>query len=107
LEARKAVSAYVALPAPNHSQIACLASHALRLACLDTVVQVGRLEPHFETAAAEDVDDLVEMLSIAPFGELLQGQPIWLNPGFGDSSMLQGERIKLHANCWGRLDSVK
>lgn len=68
-----------------------MARHALRLGKLDFVFRSRRVEPDvFDDPAPEDVDDLVALLSVVPFDRLLQGEPVLLNPTFGDASYTVG-----------------
>jgi len=88
--ARAAVAAFLKTDAPKHTQLAELAAHAVRLAKLDDVYRALRLDPRFEEAGAEDVDDLLAMLEIVPFDSLLHDNILLLNPTFGETSHLVG-----------------
>lgn len=72
--------------APDNAKLKELAAHAIRLAKLDTILRARVLDPLFETANEEDVEDLVAMLSVVPFDDLLSKDTLLLNPTFGNSS---------------------
>jgi hypothetical protein len=88
--ARAGVAAYAKLNAPTAANQAELAGHAIRLAKLDSVYRAWRLEPGFEEASPEDIQDLVDLLAIVPFRELLHDKLLMLNPNFRQSSHLVG-----------------
>ncbi len=88
--AKSAFETYVKLKAPNTADQAELAAHAIRLAKLDSVCRAMRLEPSFEEASSEDIQDLVNLLAIVPFDELLHDKLMLLNPNFSQSSRLVG-----------------
>src|SRR5262249_10555549 len=75
---------------PTSAQLSELAAHAVRLAKLDLVVREDRLDPHFEEAAGEDIEDLLSMLEIVPFDSLLHWKTLLLNPTLGEQSLLVG-----------------
>jgi hypothetical protein len=87
---RAAVADYVKLKSPTPADQAELAAHAIRLAKLDVVYRARRLEPGFEEASSEDVQDLVDLLAIVPFEELLDDKLLLLNPKFRQTSHLVG-----------------
>ena len=89
-EAKAAVAEYVKNKTPTHTAQTDLAAHAIRLAKLDPVFRAGRLDPRFDQADAEDVQDLIEMLAIVPFNELLHPKLMLLNPNFQETSQLVG-----------------
>jgi hypothetical protein len=89
-KAKSTVAAYVRNTAPSRSEQAAVAAHAIRLAKLDELYRSGRFDPSFEEAAQEDVEDLLGMLDIAPFGSLLHDKVLRLNPTFGETSRLVG-----------------
>jgi hypothetical protein len=88
--AKAAVAAYLKVKAPTAATQAKLAAHAIRLAKLDAVYRAGRLEPRFEEASPEDVQDLVDLLAIVPFDDLMHDKMLLLNPTFGSASHLVG-----------------
>ena len=88
--AKEAVAVYLKLKAPTTAQHAELAAHAIRLAKLDSVCRARRLEPGFEEASPEDVHDLVDLLAIVPFKDLVHDKIMLLNPTFGQTSQLVG-----------------
>ena len=67
-----------------------LATHAILLAKLDSIARSHQLDPHFEEADIEDVQDLLEMLAVVPFNQLIDNGPLLLNPGFGETSQIVG-----------------
>lgn len=87
-KAKDALAAYLKSKAPTVGMQAELASHAIRLAKLDSVYRAWRLEPGFEEASPEDVQDLVDLLAIAPFDDLMHNKVLLLNPNFGSVSHL-------------------
>jgi hypothetical protein len=89
--AKTALGAHLKTKAPKRTELANLAAHAIRLAKLDPVVRARRpLDPDFEAADSEDVEDLLAMLAIVPFDSLLQSKVVLLNPTFRESSELVG-----------------
>jgi hypothetical protein len=88
--AKSAVAAFVKNESPNLPERADLAGHAIRLAKLDGIYRAHQIDPSFEEAACEDVEDLLGMLAIVPFESLLQGKILMLNPTFGETSHLVG-----------------
>jgi hypothetical protein len=89
-KAESAVAAYRKLKRPSSGSRAELAAHAIRLAQLDEVYRAWRLDPGFEEADSDDVDDLLAMLAVVPFDALTDGKLMLLNPDFADSSTLVG-----------------
>jgi hypothetical protein len=89
-DAKAAVAAFTKSKVPSREMQADLPGHAIRLAKLDFVYRAMRLDPRFREANAEDVQDLVNLLSIVPFETLLHKTSLILNPNFGDSSILVG-----------------
>jgi len=111
-EAKAAVEKYKRDKNPNEEIKKELAAHALRLGRLDYVGRFGLglllkalpeikkdnaynfwkkiLDEHFEEVDYEDVEDLLEMLKIVPFEELIHPNLILLNPDFAEASKLVG-----------------
>ncbi len=89
-EAKAAVAAYMKNKAPNHAKQTDLAAHAIRLAKLDSVLRGRLLDPQFEKADPEDVQDLLDLIAIVPFNALIHKEVLLLNPTFGDSSRIVG-----------------
>lgn len=85
-KAKVAVAAFCRSSAPDNAMLKELAEHAIRLAKLDSIQRARFSDPRFETANEEDVEDLVAMLSIVPFDDLLSEDTLLLNPTFGNSS---------------------
>lgn len=88
--AKAAVAAYLMLKVPTTAKQAELAGHAIRLAKLHSACLALKLEPGFEEASEEDIQDLVDLLGIVPFDELLHDKMLLLNPTFRQSSYLVG-----------------
>ena len=84
--AKAAVDAYSQQKHPTPTEQAALAAHAVRLAKLDSVLRGPGLVPDFEEAASEDVQDLVDLLAITPFNDLLHNEVVLLNPTFGEAA---------------------
>jgi hypothetical protein len=84
-KAKAALSAYVKMKEPDHSAQADLAAHAIRLAKLDEMCRALQLNPTFEEADSDDVEDLLALLAIVPFHELIHPQRVLLNPLFGET----------------------
>jgi len=89
-DAKAAVAAYLKIRTPNRAKRADLAAHAIRLAKLDAVHRVLKLDKTFEVADPEDVEDLLSLLAIVPFDKLLHDKILLLNPNFGETSKLVG-----------------
>lgn len=89
-EAKSAVAEYLNLRKPNRATLENLAAHAIRLAHLDAVVRALKLDPTFEAANPEDVEDLLALLAVVPFDALLHDRILLLNPTFGEASKLVG-----------------
>ncbi len=90
-DAKVAVCAYMRETAPSKGVQAEMASHAIRLANFDPVFRGAmKLAPTFREVHSEDIDDLLEMLAIVPFEQLLHPTIILLNPSFGETSRLVG-----------------
>src|SRR5262249_19500688 len=90
VNAKVTVDAFLKVKTPTATVQAELAAHTIRLAKLDSVYRAGRLEPGFEEASPEDVQDLVGLLAIVPFDDLLHDKVLLLNPTFGQASHLVG-----------------
>lgn len=88
--ARAALAAYLKMTDPTAAKQAELAAFAIRLAKLDLLYRRRLLEPSFEEASSEDVRDLVDLLAIVPFDDLLHDEVLLLNPTFGETSRLVG-----------------
>jgi hypothetical protein len=72
LDAAKVEQAnYLMYKSPTREDQADLAAHAIRLAKLDDVSRKSRLDPRFEVANQDDVEDLLDMLAIVPWGTCL------------------------------------
>jgi hypothetical protein len=86
--ARASVASFCCCKTPNTSMLEGVAAHAIRLAKLDTIVRARELDPRFETADKEDIEDLISMLSVIPFEELLHKDTLLLNPDFTNKRAL-------------------
>jgi hypothetical protein len=89
-KARAAVGTYTQSRSPTPPAQADLAGHAIRLAKLDDVFRALRIDPQFEDADPEDVQDLLALLAVVPWSELVHDKVLLLNPTFGESSGLVG-----------------
>jgi hypothetical protein len=89
-KARDCLAGYVRERTPTTDIQREMAAWAVRLAKLDVVVRARKLDPDFETAATEDVEDHVALLGVVPFERLLHPTVILLNPVFGEASTLVG-----------------
>ncbi len=89
-KAKSAYSAYLKNTSPARIEQAELAAHAIRLAKLDDIVRSPRFDSTFEDAAAEDVEDLLALLALVPFSELLHDKTLLLNPDFPEASHFVG-----------------
>ena len=88
--AKVAVAAYLKLKAPSIGEQAEIAAHAIRLGKLEPVLRASKLDPAFQEASAEDVQDLLDLLAIVPFSDLLHDKVLLLNPTFGQASSMVG-----------------
>jgi hypothetical protein len=92
--AKSAHQRYLGILDPSETQVADVASHALRLAKLDVIFRAGIVDPALDSVDPLDVQDLVGLSKIIPFDESLAGclaGNVWLNPTFGRfSAGIQG-----------------
>lgn len=102
---------YLRTPEPTHSQQAEVAALAIRSAKLDSQSRVGQLNPHFEfeEAAQEDIEDLLTMIAIVPFDELLHEETMLLSPTFGSLSQpwIEGEADLISGNMLVDIKTTK
>lgn len=89
-DAKAVVATFIRSKTPSGEMQTELVGHAIRLAKLDSVYRALRLDPHFQEVDPEDVQDLVELLSIVPFDALLHETSVLLNPTFKHASQLVG-----------------
>jgi hypothetical protein len=90
-KAKLAHAEYVKCASPTRLNQTNLAGHAIRLAKLDDSSRsCARFDSTFEEAAAEDVEDLLALLVVAPFDVFLHDKVMLLNPTFGQTSSLVG-----------------
>jgi hypothetical protein len=89
-EARGALANHLKNPSPGRPGQADLAAHAIRLGKLEGLYRSGQLDPTFEEADPEDVEELLDLLSVVPFEALLHDKVLFLNPTFGEASRLVG-----------------
>ena len=88
--ATRAVSSYCQTEDPTPGEQATLAAHAIRLAKLDLVCRIGTLIPDFEEVESGDVEDLIDLLAITPFDNLVHDKIMLLNPTLGEASRAIG-----------------
>jgi hypothetical protein len=68
-----------------------MATHALRLATLDPIFRAGLIDSTlFTDPDPADVEDLLALLELVPFGDLMHDSTLLLDPSFGTSSALVG-----------------
>jgi hypothetical protein len=90
-KAKTAHAAFMKNTSPTRPEQADLAGHAVRLAKLDdTSRSCAYLDPTFEDADQEDVEELLALLAIVPVDMLLHYEFLLLNPTFGEASRLVG-----------------
>lgn len=90
LRAKESYSRYMQSESVECLQQQELAAHALRLAQIDGIVRARMLAYDFEQVEQEEVDDLVELLSVVPYDAILSKGPLVLNPVFGSASRAVG-----------------
>jgi hypothetical protein len=91
VEKAKAVgAAYTKMKKPDRVAQADLAGHAIRLAKLENFYRSGQFDRTFENADPEDVEELIDLLAVVPWDELVHDKILLLNPTFGESSSLVG-----------------
>lgn len=68
-----------------------LARCAIQLAKLDVIYRAGAIDPAmFDEPESDDVQELIDLLSVVPFESLLHREWLILNPTFGYSSTMIG-----------------
>ncbi|MGD0339917.1 MAG: hypothetical protein ABSB78_14145 [Bacteroidota bacterium] len=87
-ESKEAVNKYIHCEEPSMEVQISLADYAIRLAKIDIFYRSGYLDPEIEEVDQNDKQDLVDLLSIVPFGVLINSEKVILNPGFGESTLL-------------------
>lgn len=90
MESKVVLANYIKSEKTNTNEQAILSAYAIRLAKLDYVFRALYLDPSFEKADPDDVQDLLNMLCIVPFDALLNKEIMILNPNFRESSTLVG-----------------
>jgi hypothetical protein len=88
--AKAADAAYLKAEGPGRSTQAELAAHAIRLGKLEEFYRSRQFDPTFEEADPEDVEELLDLLSVVPFEALLHDKVLFLNPEFGEATRLVG-----------------
>jgi hypothetical protein len=88
--AKTSLESFRQLGQPSATKHAEMAAHAIRLAKVDSVIRAMRLEPTFEEAKADDVQELVDLLAVVPFDKFAASKTMLLNPSFGEASRLVG-----------------
>lgn len=89
-DAKSTLHEYIPLAMPGLSIRSRLAAHTIRLAKMDSVYRALRLEPQFQEADPDDVEELLELLTLVPFDQLLDPGTMLLNPHFDETSSLVG-----------------
>src|SRR5262249_49137592 len=89
-KAKAAVAAYLKTKEPDRATQAALGGHAIRLAKLEGFVRSRWFDNSFEDADPEDVEELLDLLAVVPWDDLLHDKVLLLNPTFGESSSLVG-----------------
>ena len=86
-QAKDAVDGFALNRSPSADDFRFLARQALQLARLEAVFRCGRMFPRvFDEPDVEDVKDLLELLDIVPFENLVDPKTVLLNPHFEHSS---------------------
>lgn len=88
--AKRTLSRYLEMQQPTRSDQVQLAEHAIGLAKLDLVHRAGLVDYIFDDPDPGDTEDLVNLLAIVPYDQFVNGQQLYLNPTFGESSGLVG-----------------
>jgi hypothetical protein len=91
-EAQADIKEYRANCRPSRGEMKQAAFHAIRLAKIDVIARCPKptLDPTFEQAERYDIDELVELLDIVPWADILRDVPIMLNPVLGSSELVIG-----------------
>ena len=100
-EARADVAIYRANPVPSVGEVKQAAFQAIRLAKLDVLYRVGRLDQTFETAERCDIDEVTELLRIVNWRDFPIEASLMLNPTLGcgdleigaDADLIAGDCI--------------
>ena len=91
LDAAKAdFESYVRNPTPDAVTRATMAAHAIRLAKLDLIFRPGIIDPAMDVADPGDVQDILQLLAVAPCATLAHPTTLCLNPSFGALSSVVG-----------------
>lgn len=92
--AKKAVAAYVKNSTPSADDLREIASQALQLAKYEPLCRAGKVDPlmfvESQPEDGPDVNDLLDLVAIVPFNELIHDKVVLLNPAFGESSASVG-----------------
>lgn len=88
--AKRTLSRYLEMQQPARSDQIQLAEHAIGLAKLDLVCRAGLVDYIFDDPDPEDAEDLADLLAIVPYDQFVNGQQLYFNPTFGESSRLVG-----------------
>ena len=95
-EAEAKYEAYIGRPEVSREHQEQMACCAMQLAKIDAVARTCTVDPKmFEPPDPSDIEDLVELLKIVPFGELLHPTTLILNPGFvgADADLISGDAL--------------
>lgn len=84
------IAAYRANRRPSIGEQKQAAYQALRLAKIDAVKRAAKVDATFEQVDRDDIEELVELLGIVPWNELLFWEPIILNPTLGSINLRIG-----------------
>jgi hypothetical protein len=87
---KRELSWYRKIKNPSHKEIEKVAKYAILLAKLDSVARSSHLDPQFDQADKENIQEIIEMLLIVPINEFINHNNYLLNPSFGESSSLIG-----------------
>ena len=91
LDAAKAdFEIYVRNPTPDAAMRATMAAHAIRLAKLDLIYRAAYVDPAMDVADPGDVQDILQLLAVAPSAKLAHPTTLYLNPTFGAISSVVG-----------------
>jgi len=85
--ARSEIAVFRKMQHPSVGEQKQAAFHAVRLAKIDAIFRAAVLDPSFEVAERDDIAELVELLGIAPWPQLLGNDTPVLNPTLGSSEL--------------------
>lgn len=88
--AKACISTYIQDPNPSAKSRTDMVAHAIRLARLDVVYRAGLIDREFSVAHRDDVQNILQLLKIAPYKALGSDGALHLNPTFGRFSEMVG-----------------